>query len=696
MLGLVFGLVYFGALLSWILLFGEMAWTALVLVEAGYVAAFGLLAPVLWRDERPVASSIGLAALWTLGEYLRGMWPLGGFTWGGLAATQVDNPTLLPLASVAGGWGVSFVVILVPLLLLVALEAGHRRRSAAVLLAAAALVLGPALIPAPGATGRQLEVAALQVDVRVGEGRDLVGEDLAIAGEHVALHRGLAADPPDLAVWGESALDPGASGDAETVAAVRGAIAEVGVPTLVGAVLAEPDGRQRNSTLAFDGSGEPVGRYTKAHLVPFGEFVPWRGALDWIEAIEQVPVDKVPGPPPAPLELDGLRVGAVICFENAFASLDRRLIAQGADFLLVTTNNASYGFSAASDQHVALSRLRAVENARWVVHAAISGISALIDPEGRIVDRTGLFERTTLRGTIRTSGARTLYSRLGDWVPWVSLVLALGLFLAPRAPRRSALGLGELPERPRTLVILPTYDERDTIEIVIERVLALPEAPDVLVVDDGSPDGTGELVRGLAARHPDRVRLIEREAKAGLASAYRLGFAAALEEGYDLVVEMDADLSHDPEDLRRLLSGAAEHHLVIGSRYVPGGSVSNWSRARLALSRGGNLYARVALGFPVRDATSGFRVYRRELLEHLIEEEPRSDGYGFQIEMVLRSWRDGFDVGERPITFREREHGTSKISRAIVLEALWLVAVWGVRERFRAADPARRRDAERP
>ncbi len=241
-------------------------------------------------------------------------------------------------------------------------------------------------------------------------------------------------------------------------------------------------------------------------------------------------------------------------------------------------------------------------------------------------------------------------------------------------------------------MILPTYDERETIEWVLERLVALPEQLDVLVVDDSSPDGTADLVRAEAAREP-RIRLRVRPAKSGLASAYLDGFETALAEGYDLVVEMDSDLSHQPEELTGLLAAAREHDLVIGSRYVPGGSVTNWSAVRVALSKAGNRYARLMLGVPVHDATSGYRVYRRELLRALVRDPIRSDGYGFQIELVDRSWRQGFDVGESPITFREREHGQSKLSRRIVVEALLLVTLWGVRDRL---GMGRRADAQRP
>jgi glycosyltransferase involved in cell wall biosynthesis len=252
------------------------------------------------------------------------------------------------------------------------------------------------------------------------------------------------------------------------------------------------------------------------------------------------------------------------------------------------------------------------------------------------------------------------------------------------------------PDRRRILVILPTYEERDTIEWVLAGLLALPECVDVLVVDDSSPDGTGELVRAVAADDP-RVRLLQRPRKAGLGSAYLEGFRTGLADGYDLLVEMDSDLSHAPEELPALLAAAASGpDLVVGSRYVPGGSVTDWSRSRVGLSKAGNAYARLMLGLPIRDATSGFRVYRRRVLEELVTRQLHSDGYGFQIELAMRAWDAGYDVAEVPITFREREHGHSKISRTIVVEALWLVTIWGVKARFAAPrpDPAENADPD--
>ena len=683
--GLAFGFVYFGALLYWILLFGELGWFALVGMSACYMAVFGAGASVLWRPGHPILGSLGLAGLWTVIEWVRGEFPLGGFTWGQLGSAQVDAPAL-PLASVAGVWGLSFVVLLVSGLLLLAVErwgSGGRVRALGLAAAAVALALVPAAVPLPDPDGSSVDVAAIQVDVD--SVQDLVGaeEDAAVARLNAERHLALSDDPPELAVWGEGALDPGVTGDPALMAGVSDVIARVGVPTIAGAVVDDPDGRQFTSTLAFDGTGAIVDRYDKVKLVPFGEYVPFRDLLGWITATQQVAVDRAAGEGVSLISLPGLpAIGTPICYENSFPTIEREMVRQGAGFLVLTINNASYGRTAASEQHLLMSRLRAVENGRWVVHAAVSGISAFVDPEGRVMEEAGLFEPATLRRTVVSSSRTTPYTRFGDWVPLASIVLVLGVFAIPRGRRQPSRTPEPLPDRARTLVILPTYEERATIGAVLGGLASLDRDLDVLVVDDGSPDGTAEVVRERAAADP-RVRLVERPRKSGLASAYGVGFERAMTEGYDLAVEMDSDLSHRPEELPRLLDAVGRHDLVIGSRYVPGGSVTNWGRARLLLSRGGNRYARLCLGIPVKDATSGFRVYRTQALRRILRAPVTSDGYGFQIELVYRAWKLGLSVGEAPITFSEREHGKSKISRRIVVEALWLVTKWGLRARFR-------------
>jgi len=236
------------------------------------------------------------------------------------------------------------------------------------------------------------------------------------------------------------------------------------------------------------------------------------------------------------------------------------------------------------------------------------------------------------------------------------------------------------------LVVIPTYNEIHTLQRAIEGVLsATGDEVHVLVVDDSSPDGTGELADKLAATEP-RLHTLHRPAKCGLGSAYREGFAWGLARGAQVLCEMDADLSHDPADVPRLLSAIRGADLVIGSRYVHSGSVVDWPAHRRALSVAANAYVRLWTGIPVRDSTAGFRAYRREVLEALHLTSIRSEGYSFQLEMALRAWRLGFRIIEVPITFVERCEGASKITRAIVVEALWRVAVWGL-ARPRATPP---------
>ncbi len=246
----------------------------------------------------------------------------------------------------------------------------------------------------------------------------------------------------------------------------------------------------------------------------------------------------------------------------------------------------------------------------------------------------------------------------------------------------------------RTLVIIPTYHERESLPRQLAAVLEAAPDVDVLVVDDGSPDGTGEWA-GERARDDARVHVLRRTAKNGLGAAYLAGFAWGLERGYELLCEMDADGSHRAADLPRLLERASTADLVIGSRWVPGGSVVNWPRYRLALSTGANTYVRIALGIPVRDATAGFRVFRADRLRGLDLAHVESQGYCFQVDMTWRVLRAGGVVAEVPITFVERDLGTSKMSGAIIREALVKVTGWGIGHRARQAATLVRRGAAR-
>jgi dolichol-phosphate mannosyltransferase len=222
-------------------------------------------------------------------------------------------------------------------------------------------------------------------------------------------------------------------------------------------------------------------------------------------------------------------------------------------------------------------------------------------------------------------------------------------------------------------LVLPTYNEAENLEPVVAAALAsLPGSARILVVDDNSPDGTGKLADRLAGAEP-RVEVLHRARKEGLGPAYVAGFRHALAAGAGRILEMDSDFSHDPADLPRLLAATERADLAIGSRYVTGGGVENWSALRQAISRGGSVYARVVLGLPIRDLTGGFKCFRREVLEAIDLEAIASRGYAFQVEMTYRAIDLGFSVAEVPITFHERRAGASKMSRSIVAEAAWRV-----------------------
>jgi len=244
--------------------------------------------------------------------------------------------------------------------------------------------------------------------------------------------------------------------------------------------------------------------------------------------------------------------------------------------------------------------------------------------------------------------------------------------------------MGELG---RILVVIPTYNEAENIRPIVERVRdAVPEAH-VLIADDNSPDGTGRLADELAA-DDDHVNVLHRLGKEGLGAAYLAGFAWGIEKGYDVLVEMDADGSHQPEELPKLLAALSDADLVLGSRWVEGGQVVNWPKSRELLSRGGNLWTRIALGIPLRDATGGYRAFRRDTLLGLGLNNVASAGCCFQVDLAWRGLKAGYRVTEVPIIFVERERGDSKMSRKIVAEALVLTTLWGIKHR---AEQLRRR-----
>jgi len=228
----------------------------------------------------------------------------------------------------------------------------------------------------------------------------------------------------------------------------------------------------------------------------------------------------------------------------------------------------------------------------------------------------------------------------------------------------------------KSLVVIPTYNEKENVEKITSAVLDVVPSLEILIVDDNSPDGTGKMADAMAQRDP-RISVLHRQEKSGLGSAYIAGFKHALEQGYDYIFEMDADFSHDPKALPGFLEKIEEYDLVLGSRYIKGVNVVNWPMSRLLLSYFANVYARLVTGLNVRDATGGFKCFRREVLEKIDLDAVQADGYSFQIEMTFKAWKKGFTICEIPIIFVDRLAGTSKMSKKIVREAI--VMVWKLR-----------------
>jgi apolipoprotein N-acyltransferase len=458
-LGLCFGLAFFVPHLSWSGIYvGPLPWLALAALQALYVAAFGGAAVLGLRCPGGHAvRALTVAGLWVAQEALRSRTPFGGFPWGRLAFSQADAPTL-GLAAVGGAPLVSFAVALAGVLLAQALLQGlrfHERRdavrrsgtpgtSAAAVLAAAAVMAAGALVP-PAVGGRPVTVAAVQGNV-ARPGLEFNAERRAVLDNHAKASRDLAAavatggrPAPDLVLWPENASDIDPLRNADAAAVISRAVEELGVPVLVGAVLQEPPGRLRNVSLVWDPRSGPGARYVKRRPVPFAEYVPYRSFFRRItDKVDLVPRDFVAGRGPNLLRVGPAAVGTAICFEVALDDLLREAVRGGADLLAVQTNNATFGRTDESVQQLAMSRLRAVEHGRAVAHVSTVGVSALIQPDGSVLRRSGHFTQQTLLASLPLRTDLTLATRLGAW-PEVLLVL-IGL-----AGALMGAGSGRLP-----------------------------------------------------------------------------------------------------------------------------------------------------------------------------------------------------------------------------------------------------------
>lgn len=423
--GTAFGLVFFGLLLRWILLFGAPAFVALVVLQTLWVVA-GLHAGITinrnWRV--PMLAVFPLALL--AGEYLRGHLPLGGFTWGGVAYSQHDNLPLLRLAAFTGAWGVSLLVTVVNAIgaaVLSRIGPGRLLVGAAAVLA---LVFGIGILPVSEPGGTPARVAIVQGNLPGGDGAP-EADDPTVLNNHVRLTSLLEPGEAELVIWPESTLDRDPTAEPEYLEAIQESIRRADAPLLVGGSVDVGEDRFRNVSFFFDAEGDLAGTYDKIHLVPFGEYVIGRRLLEpLISQLELVPRDGVPGDIPVVFSIPEGRFSSVICFESTFPGLVRRFVKGGARLLVVSTNNSSFEQSAASRQHIAFSQLRAAEHRQWLAHAALTGISAVVTPDGEVVRSTPLFRPVLLKPQVRFARQDqiTFYARFGDWLP-VGLLIAM-------------------------------------------------------------------------------------------------------------------------------------------------------------------------------------------------------------------------------------------------------------------------------
>jgi apolipoprotein N-acyltransferase len=438
--GFAFGVACFGIVLEWTRYFGAVAIAPLVLAEAAFVAGTGALVAAFVR--RGYRSPWIVAAVWVVIEALRARFPLGGLPWGELGVALHDQPWARALASLGGVPLVTFVVVAVNGLLLEVVVAARRRRMRPLAFAAGALGLIVVAVGVadltrfqPTATG-EIRYALLQGN---DQNRTLTAEEVGsdyLFRKHLDLAAGLEGDF-DLIVFPESSLERDPTTNPDVRDALTRIAAEHDATVIANARVPDGEGGLFNANVGYSPSGEQQGIYAKQHLVPFGEYVPLRDQLSFIGELDQIPYDYVAGDRRVMYRAGGHPLGSVICFESAFAPIVSDYVRDGAEVLLVSTNNRSYRRSGLSAQHVALSQMRAAETGRPVLHASISGISAVVDPDGDVHSESELFVNRVTEGTIETTTGDTLYVALGDWVLLLcglALVVMAGVaVLRPRA-----------------------------------------------------------------------------------------------------------------------------------------------------------------------------------------------------------------------------------------------------------------------
>jgi apolipoprotein N-acyltransferase len=716
-IGLPAGVAFYAAQSVWMSAYlGPEPWLALSVLE-GLIMGVGLgLAAAVWsfltrHKEKLGAGYFALAALWlpliwVAREWVACHFPYGGYQWSRLGQAVANNQ----LSYLAYWGGISLVSLAVAALgvgLLLAWEVliSDRRRGLEVGKTLAALAPMLALVVLAVATpnlwawrtpaAHTLRVVAIQGNANAGlfanpNPGSILEKHLAATADYLAANPG---NNFDLMVWPENSADVNPLTNPIAANLVRGVVARTGKPLLVGAIT-QSGSDIYNSGLLYSPGTDAVTQYDKRRPVPFGEYVPDRGF--WRQFAPSL-IDLISrgysfGQKPGVMSAAGTEIGDLICFEIGIDEIPRDLVRGGASVIISQANNADFGHTAEAFQQEALVRLQAIATGRAVVHASTVATTEVVAPTGEVLAGTVAFNPGWAAATVPLETAQTPAMRFFGWVDMAALLaaaVALLMLLGSRALRLTSgksqpanLESVEVDRKAalKTLVIMPTYNEAQNIGNIAGHLLDTVPEVSLLIVDDNSPDGTGDIADRMAAENP-RVHVLHRTEKNGLGPAYLAGFAWGFEQGYEYLVEMDADGSHRAEDLINMLAVAPNNDLVIGSRWVRGGKVVNWPVSRQLISRTGNLYARIMLGAGIRDITAGFRVFRASFLQSLDLKSIASAGYSFQVEMAWRCFKAKARIQEVPITFVERAIGYSKMSNKIVFEALWRVTQWGF-ERF--------------
>lgn len=438
--GFVFGLFFFGSLLIWISIVGYVAWFVLMVLQAAFVALFAWVVS-LATARRPMWSVLLVApAAWVaIVEFLRAVFPTVGFTWGQLAQSQHDQLWMLRAAGLGGSWLIAFLVVAANSGTAIAVRGAGKRDAKAVGLGAVVAVVAlasPLVVPVGSDDAEPIRVAIVQGNVPESFPGSFYDKELSIVRSHARLTEELADEDVDLVVWPESSVGLDIRRDPQAAQAVYGALDAVDAPMVVGANIDLDDRRYKVVAFHLEPGRGIVDTYEKTHLVPFGEYVPARELIDWIPMLDQVPRDAVPGSGGKVFPAAGGNVAPVISFEGDFGSLVRSRIDAGGRLLIVATNTSTWERSAASAQHVAFSQVRAAENGVWVVHAAVSGISAFVTPHGEVEERIPMWTADTAVHDVTFAGGISFYARVGDWLPYLSIAITLAALASGTWQRR--------------------------------------------------------------------------------------------------------------------------------------------------------------------------------------------------------------------------------------------------------------------